>query len=73
LAAYADLRNVIEARGYVRQRRVGSHNTFRNSEGLVIVIPDHGSQMIVRSLLRKIIRDLGLGVDEYTALIRDAR
>ena len=43
----------------------GSHNTFRNAEGRIVVIPDHGSQVIVRPLLRKILRDLGLSIEEY--------
>jgi predicted RNA binding protein YcfA (HicA-like mRNA interferase family) len=35
----------------------------------VIVIPDHGSQVIVRPLLRKIVRDMGLTVEEYNKLV----
>lgn len=54
--------------GFHWVRRQGSHNTFRASDGRVIVIPDHGSQDIVRPLLRKIIRDMGLSVDEYNRL-----
>jgi predicted RNA binding protein YcfA (HicA-like mRNA interferase family) len=44
---------------------VGSHNTFRSAGGKIVTIPNHGSQVIVRPLLRKIIRDLGLTVEEY--------
>jgi hypothetical protein len=29
------------------------------------VIPDHGSQVIVPPLLRKILRDMGLTAEEY--------
>jgi hypothetical protein len=35
----------------------------------VIVIPDHGSAVIVRPLLRKIIRDMDLTIDEYNDLV----
>ncbi len=34
-----------------------------------MVIPDHGPQVIVRPLIRKIIRDMGLSVDEYNDLL----
>ena len=51
--------------GFNWVRCEGSHNTFRNAEGRIIVIPDHGSQVIVRSLIRKIIRDMGISIDEY--------
>jgi predicted RNA binding protein YcfA (HicA-like mRNA interferase family) len=69
LANYRELRQVAEATGFVWDRRVGSHNTFRNAEGRIVVIPDHGSQVIVRPLLRKILRDLGITVEEYSRLL----
>lgn len=69
LVPYAKLRKVAERAGFQWVRRVGSHKTFRNSEGSIVVIPDHGSQVIVRSLLRKILRDLGLSLDEYVGML----
>lgn len=66
---FRELRKVAEAAGYLWVRREGSHNVFRSATGQVVVIPDHGSQVIVRPLLRKIIRDLGLSVDEYHRLL----
>ena len=69
LLSYRDLRKVAEAAGFSWVRCVGSHNTFRNVSGQIVVIPDHGSQVIVRPLLRKIIRDLGVSVDEYNDIV----
>jgi len=71
LVPYAKLRKVAERAGFQWVRRVGSHNTFRNLEGSIVVIPDHGSQVIVRPLLRKILRDLGLKPEEYTRVLDD--
>ena len=68
LLAYRDLARIAEMAGFQWVRRQGSHNTFRAPDGRVIVIPDHGSQVIVRPLLRKIIRDMELTVDEYNRL-----
>ena len=65
LVPYRELSKVAEAAGFHRVRREGSHNTFRNAEGRIVVIPDHGSQVIVRPLLRKILRDLGLSIEGY--------
>ena len=65
LVPYRKLHKVAEAAGFQWVRCEGSHNTFRNAEGRIVVIPDHGSQAIVRPLLRKILRDLGLSTDEY--------
>jgi predicted RNA binding protein YcfA (HicA-like mRNA interferase family) len=68
LLPYRDLARIAARVGYRWVRRQGSHNTFRSPDGRVIVIPDHGSHVIVRPLLRKIIRDMGLTVDEYNDL-----
>ncbi len=68
LLPYRDLAKVAEAAGFEWVRCQGSHNTFRSADGRIIVIPDHGKQVIVRPLLRKIIRDMGLTVDEYNKL-----
>ena len=65
LVTYKELRKVAESCGFEWQRRQGSLNTFKNSEGRIIVIPDHGGQFIVRPLLRKILRDMGISADEY--------
>ncbi|MBI3248859.1 MAG: type II toxin-antitoxin system HicA family toxin [Deltaproteobacteria bacterium] len=54
LVPYRDLRKVAEAAGFRWVRCDGSHNTFRTALGKIVVIPDHGAQVIVRPLLRKI-------------------
>ena len=69
LVAYKELRKVAESCGFDWQRRQGSHNTFKNPEGRIIVIPDHGTQVIVRPLLRKILRDIGISVEEYRKIL----
>jgi predicted RNA binding protein YcfA (HicA-like mRNA interferase family) len=69
LVPYKPLRGLAEQMGFEWVRCVGSHNTFRNKDGRIIVIPDHGSQVIVRPLLRKILRDLGLSVDDYNRML----
>ena len=72
LAPYRTLHSVATAAGFEWARREGSHNVFRNAEGRIVVIPDHGSQVIVRPLLRKIIRDLGLTIIDYHRLLDEA-
>jgi len=69
LVPYRQLSKVAEAAGFQSARRKGSHNTFRNAEGRIVVLPDHDSQVIVRPLLRKIVRDLGLTADEYHRIL----
>ena len=57
LVVFAKLAKVAEVKGFRRVRQEGSHNVFHNAEGKIVVIPNHGSQVIVRPLLRKILRD----------------
>lgn len=71
LVPYRDLRKLAEKLGYRWMRRVGSHNTFRSKDGRIVTIPDHGSQVIVRPLLRKIVRDLAITVDDYNRLLEE--
>ena len=71
LVTYKELRRVTERTGFEWQRRQGSHNVFKNRQGRIVVIPDHGSQIIVRPLLRKILRDLGISVDEYHKILEE--
>ena len=69
LVAYRQLSKVAEAVGFHWVRREGSHNVFRNAEGRIVVIPDHGSQVVVRPLLRKILRDMGLSIEDYHRML----
>lgn len=71
LLPYRDLARVAEAAGFRWVRREGSHNTFRAPDGRIIVIPDHGNHVIVRPLLRKIIRDMGLTIEDYARLTEE--
>jgi len=69
LLAYRDLSRIADMAGFHWVRCTGSHNVFQSSDGRIVVIPDHGHSVIVRPLLRKILRDMGLGVDEYQRLV----
>ena len=71
LVPYAILAKVAEAKGFRWVRRAGSHNTFRDKSGKIIVIQDHGSTVIFRTLLRKILRDMGVGIEEYEKILKE--
>lgn len=70
LVPFGTLAKVAEAKGFVRVRQEGSHTIFRDASGKIIVIPNHGSKVIVRPLLRKIIRDMGITLDEYESILK---
>lgn len=52
---------------FVRQR--GSHARLRHADGRVVTVPVHSGQDIGRGLLRKILRDTELTVDELLDLL----
>ena len=52
-------------------RRKGSHVRFRRPDGQTIPIPDHGSTDLLRPLIHRIIKDVGLSVDEYVKMLDD--
>ena len=66
---FRQFRKVLERSGYAWVRCTGSHHVFRHADGRVVVLPDHGSHDITRALTRKILRDTGLGMDEYHRLL----
>ena len=71
LVPFAKLVRVAETKGFQRIRQTGSHNVFRNAAGRIIAIPDHGAQVIVHPLLRKILRDMGVSPAEYERILKE--
>jgi predicted RNA binding protein YcfA (HicA-like mRNA interferase family) len=51
--------------GFREVRQRGSHLALNHPAGLVTVVPIHPSEEIGRGLLRKIIRDAEIDVDEF--------
>jgi predicted RNA binding protein YcfA (HicA-like mRNA interferase family) len=66
---YRRMKKVAEACGFMWDRCEGSHNIFKHADGRIVTIPNHGADPIVRPLARKIIRDLGISVEEYNRLL----
>ncbi len=53
--------------GYTVARQKGSHISLRGGSGAALTIPDHNP--VAKGTLRSIIRDAGLTVDEFLALL----
>jgi predicted RNA binding protein YcfA (HicA-like mRNA interferase family) len=60
---------VLEQIGFQRVRQSGSHATYRHPDGRWTIVSVHASKTIPKGTLRKIIRDAGLTVDEFVALL----
>ena len=55
--------------GFVMVRQKGSHTVWKHPDGRATVVPVHPGEPIGRGLLRKIIADTELSVDEFLELV----
>jgi predicted RNA binding protein YcfA (HicA-like mRNA interferase family) len=56
---------VLERLGFGLVRQRGSHCQFRHADGRATTVPDHRDRDISPFLLRQIVRDIGLTVEEF--------
>ena len=67
---YRDFEKVLKIFGYMVLRQKGSHVLFGNSEGKIIIIPNHKGKTIKEGLAHKILtKDLKLKPEEFKKLI----
>ncbi|MBA4139333.1 MAG: type II toxin-antitoxin system HicA family toxin [Segetibacter sp.] len=59
----------LEYKGFFFSRQTGSHAIYINNEGIRVTIPIHGKKDIGKGLLKQILSDARLLVDELKALI----
>jgi predicted RNA binding protein YcfA (HicA-like mRNA interferase family) len=62
-----DVIRVLRAAGFERVRVKGSHAIYRDGDGRVVVVPEHGT--IKRGTLASILRQAGLNTAEFLKLL----
>ena len=55
---------VLLKHGYVCVRQSGSHMIFRNEDGVRVTVPYHAGKIIHPKILKRIVDDTGIPVDE---------
>ena len=55
--------------GFIFVRQKGSHAIYRNSKGIRITIPIHGSKELGPTLFKQILRDLNISAEDFWKLI----
>jgi len=55
--------------GFEQVRQKGSHVFYRHPDGRMTTIPHHGSRPLARPLLREILRECEITVDEYNRIL----
>ncbi|MCL2408391.1 MAG: type II toxin-antitoxin system HicA family toxin [Oscillospiraceae bacterium] len=64
----ADMENILFKLGFARLRKKGSHVFYQHPDGRTTTIPFHGNRDLPRPLLRDILREININVDEYNEL-----
>jgi len=58
---------ILEGLDFVAIRQKGSHRLFRHQDGRTTIIPMHAASLD-RGLIRKILRDIGLSIENYNKI-----
>jgi predicted RNA binding protein YcfA (HicA-like mRNA interferase family) len=55
---------LLENEGFVAIRQNGSHRFFLHADGRTTIVPIHSADL-VRTLIRKILKDIDMSVNDY--------
>lgn len=65
-----ELIRVLEQLGFFKYHQVGSHAQYKHYDGRRITVPIHYGRDIQKKMLRGIINDLELKVEEFLSLLK---
>ena len=63
-----EVRRVLEKLGFTCVRQSGSHTIFHHSDGRWTTVPIHKGRDVGKGILRKILKDAKISVDEFEKL-----
>jgi predicted RNA binding protein YcfA (HicA-like mRNA interferase family) len=63
-----DFQRVAVTLGFLRTGQRGSHEVWEHADGRIVTIPIHGGREIGPPLFFKILKQLGLSLDEFQRL-----
>jgi len=61
--------SILEKLGFSVARQSGSHIIYKNDEGKRTTVPFHAAKTLHPKILKSILRDAGLSVEELTKLL----
>jgi len=67
-ATAREFQKVARSLGFLRLRQSGSHERWLHPDGRTVTIPLHGGREISPPLFFKILRQLGITLDEFSQL-----
>lgn len=60
---------VVTRLGFALARQSGSHQIYKNSEGKRVTIPAHAKKILHPKIVKSILRDAGVTVEEFRRLL----
>jgi len=57
--------------GFIKTRQKGSHVFYRHGDGRTTTVPFHSSKDLARPLIREILNEINLSVDEYNDELKE--
>ncbi|TRZ52477.1 MAG: addiction module toxin, HicA family [Dehalococcoidia bacterium] len=60
-----DMCKIVAQLGFVMAHRKGSHTVWRHEDGRTTTIPLHSGKKLPRGLIKKILKDVELPVEDY--------
>jgi len=60
----SQMHKLLEEERFIGIRQKGSHRFYKHADGRTTVVPMHSSDLD-RSLIRKILKDIDMSIDEY--------
>ena len=65
-----EITTVLESIGFSLARQSGSHQIFKNAAGKRATVPVHGSRILHPKVLKSILHDADLSLEELEKLLR---
>ena len=66
----AEATRAVQRIGFALSRSNGSHMIYHNALGRRVTIPFHGPKILHPKVLKNVIDDAGLTIDEFIALLK---
>ncbi len=61
---------ILGNKGFVLVRQSGSHKIYKNAEGQRVTVPYHSGKILHPKLLKSILKDAGISVEELEQMLR---
>jgi len=71
MANFKTMDKILRRLGFIAVRQKGSHVFYRHEDGRTTTLPNHGKRDIARPLMREILREISISLEEFIKLLED--